>query len=463
MQTDPPNNQLQAITQELRELRDFKTTSDNQIRSHDARLLAMETQLRTLVDVDEEQKLREKVQELDNRLNELKDRLGSQRKGCIRRAGRWLWEFIKSNWTFLAFVVSVGSIGYVYYEYGISYFESFKTLANTKNSAKSYKETGDALLERAEFKAADEAYQSAVAIDPSYSEARQSLMRTQILNSLDSYSAYTPVPVEAKLTYLENASQDDYLIPYIRGVIQIDHDRKNEARELFIDSLKKNKEFVGNYIQLGYLDLFAANIDRAKANFSAALTKVPDHPLALYNLGLCHMLSLDFDSAIKTMERAASYSDRLEIFLSLGEAYRNIGRTDMAVFHHERARKLIEDPNLKVGANYGRGTFNFFPENRSDEDTPKIFVQALTINNYKALINYELSIDYALQRKFSDAKKSFVEGYKADETINGEKGFGCFYLNRSDFVIRRQNLSPVISRWFSKKRSVLDRNRTCAL
>jgi len=34
---------------------------------------------------------------------------------------------------------------------------------------------------RAEFKAVDEAYQSALAIDPNYSEVRQALMRTQIL------------------------------------------------------------------------------------------------------------------------------------------------------------------------------------------------------------------------------------------------------------------------------------------
>jgi len=371
-----------------------------------------------------------------------------------------IFGWIRSNWTFLAFVASVVSIWYVYREYGVSYFESFKTIANTKESARRYKNTGDELLLHAEFKAADEAYQTAVAIDPSFIEAREGLMRTQILNSIGSFTNYTPVAVEAKLKSLERVSPQDYLIPYIRGIIKIDEDKQDEARTLFENSLQKNRKFVGNYIQLGYLHLFKADITNAKAKFKEALNEVPDHPVALYNSGLCDMLSLDFNSAITAMEVASS-AERLEIFLSLGEAYRNAGNIDMAVFHHEKARKLLDDPKLKDGANYSRGTFNFFPQDNKDQNTPKIFVQAVTLNHYKALINYALSIDYALQGKFPDANRLFSEGYNADETINGEKDFGCFYINRSDFVTRRQKTDPSVFRWFSEKRAALDRNKSC--
>ena len=435
----------------------------------------METKLQTLADIEEERKLSDEVQKLDDRLSRLKARWAPKQKyRKLRKFGGW----IKSNWTLLAFLFSVGSVVYVYGKYGISYFESFKTIADTKESAKRYNQTGDELLLSAEFKAADEAYQIAVAIDPSYVAAREGLMTTQILISIDSFSTYSPVAVEAKLRSLENVSQKEknvspkgYLIPYIRGIIKIDQDRRNEARKLFEESLTKNREFVGNYIQLGYLALFDAEIDEARRNFKIVLDKLREHPLISYNLGLCDMLSLDFKSAIQNMERAkASSSDRLEILLSLGEAYRYAGDIDTAIFYHEAARTLLEDPKLKEGANYGRGTFNYLPESSEDflpaskdKDRRRSFEQAVTLNQYKALINYALSIDYALQGKFSDADKSFSQGYKADQTINGEKAFGCFYLNRSDFVIRRQNPSPVVSQWFSKRRSVLDRNRTCEL
>ncbi len=458
MQSDPLKAQVQALSHELQSL---KTTVNDQVRRSDVRLQTIETQLRTLVDVDEEQKLRERVDELDNRLTQLRARLAPEQKtifGTLKNGLGWA----KDNWTFLAFVVSIASIIYVYNKYGVSYFESYKNIANTKESAKRYKTTGDELLLHAEFKAADEAYQTAVAIDPSFIDAREGLMRTQILNSVGSFGTYTPVAVEAKLKSLEKVSPQDYLIPYIRGIIKIDQDSKDEARTLFEDSLKKNSKFVGNYIQLGYLDLFKGEFTNAKAKFKAALNEVPDHPVALYNSGLCDMLLLDFDSAITSME-VASGAEKLEIFLSLGEAYRNVGNIDMAVFHHEKARKLLDDPKLKEGGNYSRGTFNFFPNDDKDQHTPKIFEQAVTLNHYKALINYALSIDYALQGKFSEANKSFYEGYNADETINGEKAFECLYLNRSDFVTRRQKPEPSVFRWFSEKRTALDRNKSCEL
>jgi hypothetical protein len=78
----------------------------------------METQLGTLVDSNEEQKLREEVEKLDNRLNVFESSPYTKTKVMFhKRAAKWSWEFTKSNWTFLAFVVSLISIGYVYQEY----------------------------------------------------------------------------------------------------------------------------------------------------------------------------------------------------------------------------------------------------------------------------------------------------------------------------------------------------------
>src|SRR6185369_2467609 len=78
----------------------------------------METQLGTLVDSNEEQKLREEVEKLDNCLNVFESSPYAKTKVMFhKRAAKWSWEFTKSNWTFLAFVVSFISIGYVYKEY----------------------------------------------------------------------------------------------------------------------------------------------------------------------------------------------------------------------------------------------------------------------------------------------------------------------------------------------------------
>jgi len=81
MQSDPLKAQVQVLTQELRSL---KTSVEDQIRRSDARFQTLETQLSTLVDVNEEQTLRERLQDLDSRVTQLKDpRWSLQKRPCV--------------------------------------------------------------------------------------------------------------------------------------------------------------------------------------------------------------------------------------------------------------------------------------------------------------------------------------------------------------------------------------------
>src|SRR6266498_1047821 len=164
--TDPLRDQVQALNQELRGLR---TKVEGKIGNHDTRLQTLETDLLALKNIDEEQGLRDSLQQLEHRLSQLKARLVPQQKTFWARIGSLrtrVRDWIKSNWTFLAFVATAASVFYVYEHYGVSYFEAYQNTANAKQSAKNYKETGDALLARADFRAADEAwYASSAALN----------------------------------------------------------------------------------------------------------------------------------------------------------------------------------------------------------------------------------------------------------------------------------------------------------
>lgn len=454
----PPIDRLQELELKLREL---ITKIDAKIINDSAKFQQIETNLALLKSVNEEEKLRENVEALESRVNQLKNRFTTPKAGGHFSAKNFL-RLLLDYWTLIAFVFAVVIAGYVYWGYGVSYVESYKVISDTKKSAEYYKETGDSLMPRAEFGAAEDAYKTALEINPNYLEARQGLMKTQILKPMEGYNDYTPVVVEAKLNYLQRISPNDYLIPYFKGILQMKQDHKKEARTLFLESRSKNPEFVGNYDQLGHLDLFDGNFDLANQEFSEGLRRVPNHPLLLTSLGASNMLAGKVKEAISQLEEAAANSQRLETLLILGEAYRNIGRSSIATFNHEKALGLLKDPKLKEGANYGMVTLNYLPTKKRP-DIVRSFEQASNYDQYKTLIYYALSIDYALQRKFSEANTTFDIAYKTDQTVNGEKAFGCYYVNRLEFLTDSQKLVPTVKTWFAGRHHELDPNNSCEL
>ena len=452
--TDPPTDALQKLSGELLSL---KTASEAKILSDGAKFQKLEADLQALKNVDEVKKLGEDVAGLEHRLSEIKSSLNPQQRGISARKAA---QFFLTYWTLFAFGATVLFALYVYCRYGVGYFESYKNISDTKKSAQYYKDIGDSLVPRAEFKAAEGAYAEALRINPNYIEGRLGLMRSQVLSPLEGYKKFTTVVVEARLNYLKQISPNDHLIPYFRGILKMEQDDKPGAENLFLESRTKEPKFAGNDIQLGYIDLFYGRIDSASGNFRNALATVPDHPMVLNYLGMCEMVALKFAEAKCHLERAAKISPRLETLLNLGEAYRNSGDNDSATFTHENALRLLNNPDLKEGMHYELGTFNYMPLARRPEAV-RSFEQASSLDQYRALINYALSIDYALQRKFPEASKAFDRGYDSDRTINGEKALGCFYLNRVDFVTHHKKPGADIVKWFDKKRVQVDANNTC--
>jgi tetratricopeptide (TPR) repeat protein len=453
---DPLVTKLEELERELQKL---KVKTDAQAVNDTAQFTKLGTELKSLKEIEESQKLGETLEALALQVKQLKERLPQPQRG-LGSFLKSLPQSIQTNWTLLAFCAAVLIALFVNWRYEVGYFESYKNISDTKKSALYYKQIGDSLIPRAEFKAAEGFYKTALEINPNYIEARRGLMKTQVLTPVEGYNDYTPVVAEAKINYLEQISPGDYLVPYFRGILKVKQNDQTAARVLFNDSLNKEAKFIGSRMQLGYLDLFAGDINSATQNFDKALQQVPNHPLALNGLGTCYMLARNFNPAIARLEESIKISPRLETWLNLGEAYRNTGDFKTAAFKHERALEQLQDPKLNEDANDALGFFNYLPTKKRP-DAFKIYQPVSNLTQYRTLIYYALSIDYALDQKFLEAERAFDEGFKTDQVIDGEKALGCFYLNRLDFLRDTIRSSGRVEGWFGKKRRQLDPKGSC--
>lgn len=349
--------------------------------------------------------------------------------------------------------------------YGVGFFDEIKDAADKKRAAQYYVNIGNALLMRAEFKAAEEAFVTALDIKENDLDAHHGRLRLQVLNPVKDRKTYTPEIVEAKLAYLgseESPLKNDFLIPYYRGVMSKVEGKRGEARKSFNDSKALEDKFAGNYIQLGHLDVYDGNLKGAIANFEEALRKAKSQTLVLTYLGACQMASLDFDKAQTSLEEAEDRADRLETLLFLGELYR--WKRDFVAAHivHERALELTKDPAIQEGAHYDPCIFTFMPERRGDTTAAYVYNEAHDLGDFKSLIYYALSLDYALAKDMKRAQSAFDEAYKIDRTVGSGKRFRCLYKNRIGYIKEFSKVDAPTVRWLEERLTQLDPGRECS-
>jgi len=90
-------------------------------------------------------------------------------------------------------------------------------------------------------------------------------------------------------------------------------------------------------VLLGQAYFKLANNTESYKNFAKALLLNPDHPQALYGMGLTQLRERKFKEAVDFLEKAiASKVDSKEIYFELGTAYEELQDLGRAVENYEK-------------------------------------------------------------------------------------------------------------------------------
>lgn len=423
--------------------------------------------------------LLEKLTELDTEIQKLKDELSQQEKTNwqkVKAAVKSIFEWISDHWAFSALVV--GAV--LYWAFGLSLIEDIRHKAIANNSAEYYRKLGDKMMERAEFKAAEEAYRSALEINSYNIDARHRLLRVQVLQPLIGASRYNPVVANARLTYLkdlfkddENYLQENYILPYWEGIVLRDQGNFQKAKDCFEASKTRNDQFIGSYIELGYTYMVDGyDVESALNYFQQAKAKDPNHAQVSNSIGYIYLVKANFTAdpsqrnnfikqAIDNLTASDNLLPRADTKLHLGDALRyQKGKDNIqaALRAHLKALSLVNNASEGSSHNTFELTFVFLPEKPGERRAG--YVQVDTEEKLKIFILYAIAFDYALLENNKLAEKNFQEASKLDnfvekrsnerDPLNQKSEFNFFFANKILSIVNLVEPSPTVHDWFAK-------------
>ena len=166
---------------------------------------------------------------------------------------------------------------------------------------------------------------------------------------------------------------------------------------------------------------------------------------------------MDFDEAIRLLERSNNSSPSLMTSVSLGDAYRFRGDVDKAIATHEYAKEVIEggkwtEEELEDMRFLTRDSvMSYMPLEKDDREMVKNSVVVATFDDAKSFLYYSLSFDHAVARDFRKADKEF----KRARALDPKRQFNDYFLNQIQFMTRHVEMDEKTRDWLAKKGSVL--------
>jgi tetratricopeptide (TPR) repeat protein len=400
----------------------------------------------------------DKLHEMDHQIQEIKAQLDPPKGGLLRRSLRKTPTFVLSNWGFFAFMIAVGLAVWAYWYYDVSYFESQRNIAQSKQSAEFYRKLGDNLMLYGERDAAADSYSKALKINPNNMEATRGLLKTEVFDSLEGQNNIIPEVVDEKIAYLNSLITDDkerFILAYFKGERYEEQEKYDQAKAQYEESIKLNPDFVYGYIAVAYDSILAGDgVDYGMRQLNEALQHDPNSALALNNLGFCYMVKGKYSEALTMFDRARQISPYLEVWINLGEAQRYKGNDDsleQALDSHKRALGLLSDSKDEDESDIaGELAINFMPERVGDNDTPKSWVTFTNMDEKRTLVYYELSFDYAMRHDWRRANQSFMTASQLDQRGT----YPEFIANKIISIERFSEKKPdkITVRWFEKQR-----------
>lgn len=396
-----------------------------------------------------------RLHELEDRIQEIKAEIEPSTETRLRRCLRKTPMFVLSNWTLFAFLIAAV---WAYWYYGVSYFESQRNVAESKQAAEFYRKLGDRLMLYGERDAAADAYRNALKINPNNMEATRGTLKTQVFDSLEGQSNIIPEVVDQKLAYLNNLitdSRERFILSYFKGERYEEQEKYDQAKAAYEESIKLNPDFVYGYVALAYDSILAGDgVDYGMKQLNEALKRDPNSAIALNNLGFCYMVKGEFSDALGLFDRARQISPYLEVWVNLGEAQRYKGDADSlqeALDAHKRALELLSNDKDEDESDIaGDLAVNFMPEEVGDNVTPTSWITFTNMDEKRTLVYYELSFDYAMKHDWKKADQSFERAFKLDEP----QTYAEFVVNKIQSIEKFSQRKPDKSaiHWFEKQR-----------
>jgi tetratricopeptide (TPR) repeat protein len=340
-----------------------------------------------------------------------------------------------------------------------SYRETREKIDNerlTKQTSEFYTRLGEKLLNRAEFKSAENAFNRALEIRPTNLDATVGVLRSQIFKPLEGQKYYKPEVVEAKLAHLRSVSgRDDYIIYYYEGILQGDHEEYAEAKKSFAKAAEMNPNFIASYNMMGMTTLQAkGEVVEAISNFQHALEIDPRYAATHFNLGSCYLLVEEYDKAIEHLDKSDKlFADPITAIM-LGDAYLykgGEGSIEKAFRAHELALSLLDDPNIKDVEYISSSIFNYMPSKRGDRELTKNYVYTNNSIQNKAFAHYALSFDYALLKRFREADVEFAKALGLESRLDYSRFFQWKIFSLMNFLV----MDEAVKRWFQSKKNFL--------
>jgi tetratricopeptide (TPR) repeat protein len=389
------------------------------------------------------------------------------RRNKFSRSLRRVPPFALANWNFVAFLLTLAIGAVIYFNYRVNtYLENIKTLYTSKETARKYSQLGDRLTEYGEIPSAEEAYNTALKLDPNNVDA---ISMIYILGIMPKPTEdYIPEIVDGKLKASRGIIEQDenlrkylYIIYFFEGHRQQEQDHYSEAKLRYEDAIKQNPKFIYGYLAIAEAQVANGDsLDDKILNFEKVLAIDPNFAVALNNLGALYVVKEEFKKAIGNLEKSQRLAPYLESYVQLGDAYRYSNEFDQALLQHSQALDRLNDPDYQERY-VSSSTYAFMPESGKSGNLTKHFdvdgEKKNKLAGHLMVINYELSLDYVLLKKYEEADGAFREGKKAESTFKLQTGSETtrnFFANRIFYTATRlkPSLDEKQAKWFEDHR-----------
>ena len=386
--------------------------------------------------------------------------------GTIRSLNRWY----KSYWQILVSLASLAIVFVAYFFFNVDPLESYRETGEKKRMAANFVDIGDQLLLHSGFGAAEQAYQAALGLYPSNVKARYGLYKSQILKPDQGRSTYDIEIAETKLSAAKKYIGEDYYLLYVQGVIALDRaivasnntvktSFGTKAKEAFENSAKLKPEFSGNYLGLGFYELYFLRPKAALQIFEKAYKEKHYSPAILIYLGSLNASYRNFDDALKYLTEANTLANRVESLIVLGDIYRHKSNDsptllDAAVAKHKEALEMAKRSDLVKGVDYNELLYTYMPRKPGEpDDIDLIPLPFSRLEHFRVLVNYSLSLDYILKGQIPEADQAFQAGFEMDVCHNQtQKEFQGWYKNQITYLINERSLSNRTREWLNAKK-----------
>lgn len=370
-------------------------------------------------------------------------------------------NFVKEYWFLFTFLFALISAIYVWYKFRTNYyFQSFADISETRNLSEYYFNLGEKMIAHSNWEEANKAFQQALVIRPNYYKASFRLAQTKIFLPDSDFSYKTLKTADIQLDFLEKIDSTDYINYFLKGIRSLEASDTTKAIEYFTTSIKKNPEFSGNYIQLGYSYL-SYDLKKAIQNFKDAYFHDPD---SLTNtevreyLAWAYSLEGNFKKAIEILQITYNRYPGSYTAGYLAENFRYTERVDSALFYDLSAYMHLQKE--KSSANAMTWVYTYMPDSQNKKLTKLDVLNFGTLLQKEAFLRFSLACDYALLGAFQNADKNIEAGIDlvCSDTVTPYYSieYCSFVNNRLISLHNHVNSNENVKTWLKKAENLVN-------